>query len=93
MERRPTLAKGITVYRTANPSLAAELGLHGPLTETHIGLGGPSPDTLTHPGMEMTQAVLGLAEIGSILVHPDGDGVDRRPSGRELIFRRQVGGK
>lgn len=65
-------AKGISSCQTADPDLATELDLQRALAETNIGLvAGPNPDMVSHAGIGITRAALGVAETGSILVHVD----------------------
>jgi L-lactate dehydrogenase complex protein LldG len=48
------------------------LELHDALAATHIDLAeGSSPDTVSHAGIGITRASLGVAETGSILIHLD----------------------
>lgn len=66
------MAKGIASCQTADPGLAKEVELHRALAETNVGLvADPNPDTISHAGIGITRATLGVAETGSILVHLD----------------------
>jgi len=65
-------ARGVSLCQTADPDLAATLGLEIALAETGIAVAaGPTPEAIAHAGIGITRAAIGVAETGSILVHLD----------------------